>query len=138
MGSSPHGDPARGSARSSPHQGDATDDHQGTSKWHGRRSHRDDVGGDVGRRFRANVSAQTKIKSGFNLFSTDQDLEIGRRSAAEVERQLPILGDRSVEAYVDAIGKRLAAVIPGADFPYQFKIVNASTSTPSLRAATCI
>ncbi len=69
-------------------------------------------------------SAQTKIKPGFNLFSTDQDQEIGRQSAAEVERQLPILRNRSVEAYVGAIGQRLAAVIPGAKFPYQFKIVN--------------
>ena len=72
------------------------------------------------------VSAQTKVKSGFNLFSTDQDIEIGRRSAAEVERKLPMIRDSSVEAYVGAIGKRLAAVMPGATFPYQFKVVNAS------------
>ncbi len=72
------------------------------------------------------VSAQTKIKPGFNLFSVEQDLEIGRQSAAEVDRQLPILRDRKVDAHVNAIGKRLAAVIPGAKFPYQFKLVNAS------------
>src|SRR5262245_42846777 len=70
--------------------------------------------------------AQTKIKPGFNLFSVSQDVEIGRQSAAEVERQLPILTDRSIDAYVNAVGKRLAAVAPGADFPYQFKVVNAS------------
>jgi Zn-dependent protease with chaperone function len=72
------------------------------------------------------VSAQTKIKPGFNLFSTDQDLEIGSRSAAEADRQLPILHDRQLEAYVAAVGKRLSANLPGAKFPYQFKIVNAS------------
>jgi len=70
--------------------------------------------------------AQTKIKPGFNLFSTEQDVEIGRQSAAEVDRQLPILRDRKVEAHVNAIGKRLAAAIPGAKFNYQFKVVNAS------------
>jgi len=70
--------------------------------------------------------AQTKIKPGFNLFSVEQDQEIGRQSAAEVESQLPILTDRSIEAYVNAVGKRLAAVAPGADYPYQFKVVNAS------------
>jgi Zn-dependent protease with chaperone function len=70
--------------------------------------------------------AQTKIKHAFNLFSTDQDLEIGRQSANEVESQLPILNDRAAEAYVSAIGQRLAAVIPGPKFPYQFKIVNVS------------
>lgn len=72
------------------------------------------------------VSAQTKIKSGFNLFSTEQDVEIGRQSAAEAERQLPLLSNPSVASYVGAIGKRLAAVMPGAKFPYQFKVVNAS------------
>ena len=72
------------------------------------------------------ASAQTKIKPGFNLFSTDQDREIGRQSATEVERQLPILNDRTAQACVDAVGRRLAGVIPGAKFSYQFKIVDAS------------
>jgi len=70
--------------------------------------------------------AQTRIKPGFNLFSVAQDQEIGRESAAEAERQLPMLNDRSVDAYVDKVGKRLAAVAPGADYEYQFKVVNAS------------
>ena len=70
--------------------------------------------------------AQTRIKPGFNLFSVEQDIEIGRQSAAEAERQLPILNSPAVEAYVNAIGKRLAAAAPGAKYPYQFKLVNAS------------
>ena len=70
--------------------------------------------------------AQTRIKPGFNLFSVDQDQEIGRQSAVEAERQLPILHDRSIEAYVNAVGKRLAAVAPGAKYTYQFKVVNSS------------
>jgi predicted Zn-dependent protease len=72
------------------------------------------------------VSAQTQIKPGFNLFSADQDKDIGRESAAAAERELPILRDQSIEAYVGRIGKRLAAVAPGANYPYQFKVVNAS------------
>ena len=72
------------------------------------------------------VSAQTRIDPGFNLFSVDQDQDIGRQSADEVERQLPILHDRSIEAYVDDVGQRLAAVAPGANFAYQFEIVNVS------------
>jgi Zn-dependent protease with chaperone function len=70
--------------------------------------------------------AQTKIKTGFNIFSVNQDVDIGRQSAAEVESQMPILHDRSIESYVTSVGKRLAAVAPGADYPYQFKVVNAS------------
>jgi len=70
--------------------------------------------------------AQTRVRPGFNLFSVEQDQEIGRQSAEEVERQLPILEDRSTAIYISAIGKRLAAVAPGARYPYQFKVVNAS------------
>ena len=72
------------------------------------------------------VVAQTRVKPGFNLFSVEQDIEIGRQSAAEAERQLPILNSPGVEAYINAIGKRLAAVAPGAKYPYQFRLVNAS------------
>jgi Zn-dependent protease with chaperone function len=70
--------------------------------------------------------AQTQFKPGFNLFSPAQDQEIGRQSAEAAERELPILRDQSIEAYVDQIGERLGAVAPGAEYPYQFKVVNAS------------
>jgi beta-barrel assembly-enhancing protease len=70
--------------------------------------------------------AQTHYKPGFNLFSPKQDQDIGKQSAAEAERQLPILHDQSIDAYVGRVGKRLAAVAPGAEYAYQFKVVNAS------------
>jgi hypothetical protein len=69
---------------------------------------------------------QTKVQPGFNVFSVDQDVEIGRQSAGEVERQLPILRDASAQQYVSRIGQRLAAAAPGAKYPYQFKVVNVS------------
>jgi len=72
------------------------------------------------------ASAQTKIKAGFNIFSTEQDVEIGRQSAAQVEQQLPMIEDRRVVAYVHAVGQRLAAAMPGSKFNYQFKVVDAS------------
>jgi Zn-dependent protease with chaperone function len=70
--------------------------------------------------------AQTPVKAGFNLFSPEQDIEIGKQSAVEAERQLPVLGYSSAERYVDAVGRRLAAVAPGPKFPYSFKVVNAA------------
>ncbi|HEV8199009.1 MAG TPA: M48 family metallopeptidase [Candidatus Polarisedimenticolia bacterium] len=70
--------------------------------------------------------AQTRIKPGFNLFSVEQDVEIGRQSADEAERTLPILNSPAAQDYLTAVGKRLAAVAPGAKYPYQFKIVNTS------------
>jgi len=72
------------------------------------------------------LAQPTQVKPGFNLFSEQQDVEIGRQSAAEAERQLPLLNDRRVEGYVSEIIRRLAAVAPGAKYPYQIKVVNAS------------
>ena len=72
------------------------------------------------------ASAQTQVKPGFNLFSVQQDIEIGQKSAAEAERQLPVLNDRSVEDYVDDLVERLGAAAPGHKFPYQAKVVNAT------------
>jgi Zn-dependent protease with chaperone function len=72
------------------------------------------------------ASAQTKIKAGFNLFSPQDDANIGAQSAAEAEQQLPILRDPAVEGYVNRIGQRLAANAGGPSFHYQFRVVNAS------------
>lgn len=72
------------------------------------------------------AEAQTNVKSGWNLFSPQQDVEIGQQSAAEAERQLPVLRDREVEAYVNQLGQKLARNAGGPNFPYQFRVVNAS------------
>jgi beta-barrel assembly-enhancing protease len=72
------------------------------------------------------AEAQTKINPGWNMFSAQQDVEIGAQSAAEAERQLPIVRDADVDAYVNRIGQRLAANAGGPQFQYRFRVVNAS------------
>ncbi len=69
---------------------------------------------------------QTKVKPGFNLFSPAQDVEIGEKSAEEIEQKLPIIEEPSVQDYIGQIGRRLGEVIQGPDFPYQFKVTNLS------------
>ena len=65
-------------------------------------------------------------KPGFNLFTVEQDIEIGRQSAAEAERQLPLLNDRAVDRYLNQIVRKLASGAQGASYPYQIKAVNDS------------
>lgn len=72
------------------------------------------------------AQAQTKVKSGYNMFSPEQDVEIGRQSAAEAQRQLPIITNNAAEDYINQIGRKLAAQAPGPKFPYEFRVVNAS------------
>ena len=69
-------------------------------------------------------AARTKLKPGFNLYSTKQDVELGLGAAQEAEKQLPLLNDSRVDRYVDGLGKRLAALAPHEKYPYQFKVVN--------------
>jgi len=67
---------------------------------------------------------RTKLKPGVNIFSPKQDIEMGRQSAREAERQLQILNDQQATSYIDSLGRQLASNAPGEKYPYQFKIVN--------------
>lgn len=78
----------------------------------------------------AQTSTQTqtrKASPGFNLFSPEQDVEIGRQSAVEGERQLSLLNDRNVNRYLTGIINRLTPHAPGARYPYTIKAVNDSS-----------
>jgi Zn-dependent protease with chaperone function len=72
------------------------------------------------------ASAQTNIKPGWNLFSPQDDVQIGQQSAVQAEQQLPILNDSQVEGYINRIGQRLAQNAGGPQFQYRFRVVNAS------------
>ena len=59
-------------------------------------------------------AATSRPTPGFNLFSVEQDIEIGRQSAVEAEKQLRLLSDRNVDRYLNEIIGKLAAQAPGA------------------------
>jgi len=67
---------------------------------------------------------RTRLKPGWNLFTTSQDVELGRQAATDATRQLPMLNERKVDDYLTQLGRRLAARAPGEKYPYQFKAVN--------------
>ena len=62
--------------------------------------------------------------SAFNLYSVEQDIEIGRESAAAAEPKLRLLGDASVDRYLNRIVEVLAVQTPGARYPYRIKAVD--------------
>ncbi len=65
-----------------------------------------------------------QFKPGFNLFSRDQDVQLGREAAAQVERQMPVVRNPDLENYITSIGRRLMASPEAGNFPYTFKVVN--------------
>jgi hypothetical protein len=74
------------------------------------------------------ASAQTKISAPKNKYSPEQDVQLGRDAAAQVEQQLPLLRDDNITSYVSDIGQRLVGSIPAElrhpEFRYTFKVVN--------------
>jgi predicted Zn-dependent protease len=67
---------------------------------------------------------RTQLKPGWNMFSPQQDTEVGQQVSKEAEQQMRMLNDRRVDTYLDNLGRRLAANAPGEKYPYQFKVVN--------------
>src|SRR5262249_2583285 len=67
---------------------------------------------------------RTPLKPGFNLFSTQQDIEMGRQTSREAEKELALMHNAQAQAYIEALGRRLVSRAPGAKYPYQFRIVN--------------
>jgi len=62
---------------------------------------------------------------GFDLFSTQEEIQAGQQAAAQVPKQLPVLPDSSpISQYISSLGHRLAEHAPGEKWPYNFHVVN--------------
>src|SRR6516164_925958 len=69
---------------------------------------------------------RTKLKPGINSFTPQQDIQLGRQSASEVEGTMPMCNDPKVDVYLTKIGKRLIGHLHtgGIDYPWEFHCVN--------------
>lgn len=73
------------------------------------------------------ASAQrTALKPGWNMFTPQQDIEVGKRAATDAGKQLPLCNDPKVDAYLAQLGMRLVAKLPtnGVQYPFEFHCVN--------------
>jgi len=70
------------------------------------------------------LAAQTKkFRPGFNLFSKEQDVQLGKESAAEVEKKMKVIDSPELQAYIATVGKKLTSSPDAGEFPYTFKVV---------------
>jgi hypothetical protein len=67
---------------------------------------------------------RTALSPGWTMFSHQQDVEIGRQLANDLEGQYRVFADHNSNVYLDSLGNQLAAHSPGERFSYQFKIVD--------------
>ena len=66
------------------------------------------------------------LKPGFNLYSKQQDIEVGKQAAATVLQQYQQVQSQDLQAYVQKIGGRLTKT-PSASssgFPFSFTVLN--------------
>ncbi|HEV3483400.1 MAG TPA: M48 family metalloprotease, partial [Candidatus Acidoferrales bacterium] len=70
---------------------------------------------------------RTVIHPGFNLFSPQQDIELGKKASTQVPRQFAILNNKRVDQYLQRLGTRLAAHAPGYKYPYQYRCIDSET-----------
>ena len=65
------------------------------------------------------------FQPGFNLFTKQQDVQLGEETAAEVRKQMTVISDPVLTAYVNHVGKRLAASEEATEsgFPFSFEVV---------------
>jgi len=71
------------------------------------------------------AEARVEPTRGFDIFSQDEEIQLGKQNAAEVMKQMPVLPDSDpVVQYVQKLGGRLAEHAPGYKWPYNFHVVN--------------
>ncbi len=70
------------------------------------------------------MRAQLKtLKPGWNLFSPQQDVQLGKEAAAEVERKMPVIRNAELDGYLNNILNRLKQSPHAGGFPYTIHAV---------------
>lgn len=73
----------------------------------------------------APACATTGINRGqLNIVSTEDEIELGKNLAVEVEKEQTVLNNPALTQYVNEIGQRVAAQTDRPDVPYSFKVID--------------
>src|SRR3982751_2871743 len=81
--------------------------------------------GQLGRFARVSaIVVVTTTAAGCSSVSQQQEVQIGQETAAQVNAQLPMLRDPTVDSYVSSLGRSIASRTSRADLDWQFAVVN--------------
>src|SRR5690349_24954954 len=70
------------------------------------------------------VPKQTEVKVQKTSMTRDQEVQLGKEAAAEVEHEVEVIKNPEVEAWLNQIGQQLAKAPQANAYPYYFKLVN--------------
>ena len=76
----------------------------------------------------AQAIGKPDFKPGYNFYSPQEDVLLGKESSAQIDKQLPLLNDAGALQYLNGLGKRLVAFAPNnhPEYAWQFTIVNSA------------
>ena len=66
------------------------------------------------------------LKPGFNMFSKQQDIQLGQQAAQQVRQQYPVVQNQELQSYTRRVGEKLAATKEARDsgFPFSFTLLH--------------
>lgn len=67
---------------------------------------------------------QTEVKIQKTSLTRDQELQLGKEAAAQVEREMEVVKNPEIETWLNQIGQQLAKTPQANAYPYYFKLVN--------------
>jgi Zn-dependent protease with chaperone function len=73
---------------------------------------------------------QQEVKVQKTSMTRDQEIQIGKEAASQVEREMEVVHNQDIEAWLNEIGQRLSKAPQANAYPYYFKVVN----EPSINA----
>ncbi len=67
---------------------------------------------------------QTMVKVQKTSLSREQEMQLGKEAAAQVEREMDVVKSQEVETWLNQIGQQLAKTPQANAYPYYFKLIN--------------
>lgn len=75
-------------------------------------------------RFAAGLAACAALSACAGSISQQEEVQMGQQGAAQVNAQLPMLNDATIEAYVNSLGQNIARRTSRGDLDWHFGVVN--------------
>lgn len=69
------------------------------------------------------LAALREVKPGWNLFSKQQDVQLGHEAAQQVHQQMQVVRNPELTNYVSEIGRRIVNNPKADQYPYTFEVV---------------
>lgn len=70
------------------------------------------------------------VRPGYNVYSPEQDVQLGKQAASEIRKQVDVVDDPELQGYISRLGQRIAEQPQAGGYPYEFTLIN----DPSINA----